>query len=195
MLVITHRGDRPAPGCHRHGTTPRTLPGLVYGKLCPILLLKQRWLHPDGTTTHDRPVWESPRCGYALDVVVLTLHTWLLAADGLHATDWPWDDSEHPSRRTVQRWAAALGTDADAWLHQARRRILDHVAPRPLEDLLPAGGIPPPEGARLRQSQGAVADASKLRDVVWLLKNAAQALCIPLRALLVVARWRWTRKP
>lgn len=193
MLVLFHTAPRPGPGWHRHGTTSKTLPGLIGGRLLPIRLDKQRWLHVETRRTlHDRPAWDSPHAGYALDVVVLTLVAWLMSRRGLHAVDWPWDDAEAPSRRTVQRWATALAPLAERWLQHTRLRLIEHVAPRPLEDLLPAGGIPPPVGARLRHQNGVVS-AGQLRDVTWIIQNAAQALSIPIRALLVVARWRWNR--
>jgi len=196
VLEVFYTDERPGPGWHRHGTTSKALPGVVGRHLVPVRLSKQRWLHVEtGRTRHDRPAWDSPNAGYALDVVVLTLCAWLVTSRGLHHIDWPWDDAERPSRRTVQRWAAALAPRAPDWLQVSRKHLIDHVAPRPLEDLLPTAGIPPPEGARLRSSQGAVVSATQLRDVVWLHNHAAQALSIPIRALLVVARWRWTRKP
>lgn len=194
MLELFHADPRPGPGWHRHGTTTKSLPGVTGRRLLPIRLLKQRWLDAaTGHTRHDRPVWDSPHAGYALDVVVLTLHAWLLSQCGVHLVDWPWDDTDRPCTRTVQRWAAALAPHADDWLQRSRERLMHHVAPRPLEDLLPAGGIPPPEGARLRNRQGDTAAPSKLRDVVWLLENVAQAQSISIRTLLVVARWRWAR--
>lgn len=190
MLAVPFSDARPGPGWHRHGTTDKTLWILRAGRPTPIVLQKQRWLHvASGTTRHDRPVWDSPRSRYGLDLVIATLGAWLLATAGLHAVDWPWDDPR-PARRTAQRWAAALGPLAEDWLQASRKRILDYVAPRPLEELLPAGGIPPPRGARSR-CQGGVAMTSKLRDVIWLHENVARALSISIRQLLVVARWRW----
>jgi len=190
VLVLHHEGRRPGPGWHRHGTTSKFLFVVDEGRLRLVLLRKQRWLHvASGTTRHDRPFWDIPRHAFAMDVVVLTLAAWLVAGAGLHNTDWTWT-KPRPARRTVQRWAARLAPHADAWLQQARERILDFVAPRPMEELLPAGGIPPPRRVRAF-SQGNVLMAGKLRDVVWLLKNVAQSLSIPLLKLLGVARWRW----
>lgn len=195
MHVIRFGGERPGPGWHRHGTTAKTIPLFAAGRVFRLLLLKQRWLHkPTGRTRHDRPVYDAPGFQFGFDVVVVGLAAWLVGTVGLHGVDWPWDD-DGPSGRTVQRWAARLAPFADDWLQTSRTRILDYVAPRPLEDLLPAGGIPPPEGARLRSSQGAVVPASQLRDVVWLHEKAAQALSISIRQLLGVARWRCTKKP
>ena len=189
VLVLRHEGPRPGPGWHRHGTTPKLLLLVDRSWLRPVLLLKQRWLHvATGTTRHDRPVWDIPGHTFAMDVVVLTLAAWLVDGPGLHATDWPWHHPR-PARRTVQRWAAHLAPHADRWLQHARGHVLDFVAPRPLEELLPAGGIPPPGRVRTRIRDGAT--AWQLRDVVWMLKNVAHSVPIPLLELLGVARWRW----
>lgn len=190
MLELRYAEDRPGPGWHRHGTTVRWLWIVHDGRLQRLRLYKQRWLNTaTGGTRHDRPFFDPPRYSYGLDAIILTLATWLLSNRGLHAVDWPWA-TERPARRTVQRWAAFLAWHADSWLQESRSRILDYVAPRPLEELLPAG-IPPPRGVRLRTSRGNVHSAGKLRDVVWLHKKAAQALGITVRLLLGVARWRW----
>jgi hypothetical protein len=195
MLVVRYSAERPGDGWHAHGTTSKTIWLVFVRRLRPVLLLKQRWLEVStGKTCHDRPHWDTPGHRYGLDVVVITLCCWLLVPVGLHAVDWPWD-APQPARRTVQRWAAALAPLAADWLQTARERILDYVAPRPLEELLPAGGIPPPEGARTRTSQGGVQPARQLQDVIWLHENVARALSIPLRQLLGVARWRWPKKP
>lgn len=194
MLKIFYRGARPGPDWHRHGTTSKTLQTLVDGGLGTIIVLKQRWLHvPTGRTCHARPVWDSPNSRYSLDVVVLTLYAWLLSSQGLLCTSWPWSDEECPARRSVQRWAARLAGHASDWLACSRRRLIEYVAPRSLEELLPTGGIPPPTGARMCNSLGDVVTGFALRDTVWLLKHIAQALSIPLRKLLIVARWRWPR--
>lgn len=195
MHVIRFGGERPGPGWHRHGTTAKTIPLQVSGRVVRFLLLKQRWLHKaTGRTLHDRPFYDAPGFQFGFDIVVVGLAAWLVGSVGLHAVGWPWDD-DGPSCRTVQRWAARLAELADDWLQTSRTRILDYVAPRPMEDLLPAGGIPPPEGARLRSSQGDVRQAWPLRDVVWLHEKAAQALSIPIRQLLGVARWRCPKNP
>ena len=195
MLVVEICFERPGEGWHAHGFTSKTLLVLRGTELVPILLKKQRWLHvATGTTRHDRPLYDRPGAMYGFDVVVLTLAVWLVGAVGLHRADWPWDDDK-PARRTVQRWTARLAPLAVEWLQTARERFIDHVAPRPLEELLPAGGIPPPEGARSRQAKKPSTAACQLRDVVWLHENVARALSIPLRSLLVVARWRWPGKP
>jgi hypothetical protein len=191
LLDVQHRGERPGPGWHAHGITAKLLIVVNDGALLTLRLAKQRWLHVDtGTTTHDRPVWDRPRARYALDVVVVALATWLFSDHGLHNTDWPWND-DRPSTRTVQRRRRALRPHAESWLQHSRLRFLDYVAPRTLEDLLPAGGIPPPEGVRKQAPVKRVANASKLRDVLGMHRSLAQGLCIPFRKLLVVARWRW----
>lgn len=192
VLVLHHQGLRPGADWHRHGTTPKILLFVDQGRLQPVLLLKQRWRHvSSGTTRHDRPFWDVPNQRFAADVVVLTLAAWLVAGNGLHHTDWPWA-SERPARRTVQRWAAHLAPHAGRWLQHTRERILDFVAPRPLEDLLPTGGIPPPRRVRAFSQENV--HACKLRDVVWLIENVAQSLSILVADLLGVARWRWPSK-
>ena len=195
MLTVPHRGSRPAPGWHAHGTTPKLILTILDDRLELVLLLKQRWLHvATGRTVHDRPVYDIPGSPFGLDVVVLIFGVWLLGDVGLHGISWPWDNSERPSRRTVQRWRAHLAPHADDWLQQSRLHIIRHVEPRPPEDLLPTGGIPPPGAVRRRRTEGDSSHACRLRDVAWILKNVALALHIPVRSLLVVARWRWPRK-
>ena len=193
MRVVYHCGERPGPDWHRHGTTDKFLWVIVGFRLRRWLLRKQRWRHRiTGKTRHDRPWYDVPRHRYGFDVALVVLAAWLLTDAGLHAVDWPWSD-DRPATRTVQRWAAELAPHAGTWLQASRQRLVDYVAPRPLEDLLPAGGIPPPRGARSRSSQGDAVQARQLRDVVWLHENVARALCIPLRLLLGVARWRWPK--
>lgn len=194
MRVVTYEDERPGPGWHRHGTTDKTIWVLVNWQLRRWLLRKQRWRHVEtGQTRHDRPWYDVPGHRYGFDVTIGALAAWLVSEAGLHNLPWPWT-APRPSTRTVQRWAAGLAPHADRWLQRSRTRIVDHVAPRPLEELLPAGGIPPPRGARSCSSQSDFAtDASKLREVTWLHENVARALCISLRQLLGVARWRWTK--
>jgi len=195
MLTATHRDLRPGPGWHAHGTAAKLILTVVDDRLERVLLLKQRWLHvATGRTLHDRPVYDIPGSPFGLDVVVLVLGVWLLGDVGLHAISWPWDNTARPSRRTVQRWRAHLAPHADDWLQQSRLHILRHVEPRPLEDLLPTGGIPPPGAAWRPKGPGDTSTACRLREVAWILKNVAPSLCIPVRSLLVVARWRWPRK-
>lgn len=188
-VTIAYGGDRPGPGWHAHGTTSKRIWVIHDDRLCRCTLLKQRWLHvASGATRHDRPAWGLPNAPYGLDVVFFVIGLWLLASTGLHHVRWPWsDDRPHP--RTVQRWAAQLAPDAARWEHAIRAAILEHVAPRHLEEILPAGGIPPPEG-RARRSRDS-ADACQLRGGAWLLKEAARSLSISIRSRLVVARRRW----
>lgn len=192
MRRIRHSDARPGRGWHKHGVTSKRV-WLVFDRRLEVVVLdKQRWLHvATGTTRHDRPVWDIPGHTYGLDVVVVVLATWLAGADGLHRAPWPWPQ-ERPARRTVQRWHAALLPHAGAWLQHARVQILDYVAPRHLEEVLPAG-IPPPRG-RTRGQEGAL-PARQLRDVTWIHHAVARALCIPLSRLLGVARWRWPSEP
>ena len=193
MLVVDFCFERPGEGWHAHGFTSKTLLVLRGPELVPILLKKQRWLHvATGTTRHDRPFYDRPGGRFGFDVVILALAVWLVGAVGLHRADWPWDDDK-PARRTVQRWAARLAPHALDWLQTARQRFIDHVAPRPLEELLPAGGIPPPEGARSRSSHGDSSPASSETSSGF--PKTQRELSIPLHYFLVVARWRWPEKP
>ena len=161
---------------------------LVDGGLAVVRLRKQRWLEvATGATQHDRPAWDVPRSPYGLDVAFLLLCTWLSGPDGLHSFSSPWPD-ERPARRTLQRWLRRLAPRASQWLQAIRLALLSNVAPRPLEDLLPAGGIPPPE--RGRHQQPLSAEAWALRDGGWLTKVAPEQ-GITGRSLLVEARRRW----
>ena len=151
---------------------------------------KQRWRHRQtGRTRHDRPAWDLAGSQYGLDVVFFVLGCWLLAATGLHATDWPWPN-ERPARRSVQRWLRRLAADADTWLQAVRLATIERAAPRPLEEIIPTGGIPPPEGRT--RCHRVHADAGKLRSVARILESAAQSLSISIRSLLVAAQRRWT---
>lgn len=189
---IRHCGVRPGPEWHAHGVTGKrvwVLVGLSPPRLTQMQLLKQRWRHREtGRTRHDRPAWDVPGSPYGLDVVFCVVGCWLLASTGLHATPWPWPD-ERPARRTVQRWLGRLAEDADTWLQAVRLALIELAAPRPLEEFLPTGGIPPPEGRT--RCHRVHAPACKLRGVAWLLESAAQAPCISIRSLLVAAQRRW----
>jgi len=188
-----HRDVRPGPEWHAHGATSKlvwVLASLSPPRLTRVRLLKQRWRHRQtGRTRHDRPAWDLAGSQYGLDVVFFVLGCWLLAATGLHATDWPWPD-ERPARRSVQRWLRRLAADADTWLQAIRLATIELAAPRPLEEILPTGGIPPPEGRT--RCHRVHAPACKLRGVAWILESAAQALSISIRSLLVAAQRRWT---
>jgi len=171
---------------HVHGWTTKTLL-VLDGRTKPlltILLVKRRWLHvPTGTTVHSSPCWDLPYRRFGLDVIVLALALWMFGELGLHKLVLPWQLSP----RTLQRWARALGPHARAWLQTSRVQLLRHVAPRPLEEALPAGGIPPPAARFVDRDSF----AWPLRDVVWTHEKVALSLSMPIRQLLGVARWRW----
>ena len=153
------------------------------------MLKKQRWQEVSTKrTVHDRPLWELAWSSSTIDVVFLTLTAWLLSKDGLHRVAWPWSD-EPPSRRTAQRWLERLRPDALRWQHAIRLAVIDRLAPRPLEEFLPTGGIPPPKGRHTSQESAAV---WQLHSGLWLLNRAAQQLGIPVSTLLVEARRRLT---
>jgi len=188
-----HRDVRPGPEWHAHGVTTKrvwVLASLSPPQLARVELLKQRWRHREsGRTRHDRPAWDVPGSPYGLDVVFFVLGCWLLAVTGLHATDWPWPD-ERPARRSVQRWLRRFAQDADTWRQAVRLATIELAAPRPLEEILPTGGIPPPEGRT--RCHRVHAPACKLRGVAWFLESAAQSFSISIRSLLVAAQRRWT---
>lgn len=182
--------ERPGEGWHAHGVTLKRVWVVDGDRLRRIRLYKQRWLHVEtGATVHDRPAWDVPGSPYGLDVVFVVIGVWLLGAVGLQQTQWPWR-SENPARRTVQRWAVRLAPDAPRWLAAIRLAFIDLAAPRPLEEFLPTGGIPPPKG-RLEHFTN-TATASQLTSSAWLLKTGAQELSKPFRTLLTEARRRWT---
>lgn len=188
VLVLQHPGDRPGPisDWHIHGWTTKDIL-VLDGRTQPLLtvrLVKRRWLHvSNGETVHSRPVWDLPFRRFGLDVVVLALAMWLFGELGLHQLQLPW---LRPQPRTLQRWAQALGPHATSWLQQARAQFIDLVAPRHLEEALPAGGIPPPAARFVHRDSF----AWRLRDVVWTHENTARSQRMSIRQLLCVARWR-----
>ena len=188
---MIHRGDRPGPGWHAHGVTKKWILVLAGGGLVPARVLKQRWLHVDtGTTMHDRPPWDLPWSSSSIDVIFVVLAAWVLGADGVHRARWSCH-SEHPSPRTAQRWLARIVAEASSWRHAIRVALIDLLSPRPLEEIVPTGGIPPP-GKRWRHSKPeAVQAVGQLHDGLWLLTRGAEILSIPVRTLLVEAKARW----
>lgn len=189
VLVITHPGERPGPitDWHIHGWTTKDLL-VLDGRTAPLLtvrLVKRRWRNvATGETVHSRPIWDLPFRRFGLDVVVLALALWLFGDHGLHRLRLPW---LRPQPRTLQRWARALGPHARRWLHEARPRLIELVAPRHMEEALPAGGIPPPAARFVHRDSF----AWRLGDVVWTHEKTARSQCMTIRQLLCVARWRW----
>lgn len=184
-------GKRPGDGWHAHGWTTKGLWVVHHDGLVWLTLRKRRWLQVEtGTTCHSRPHWDCPHSPYGLDVAFYVLGAWLLAVRGLHHVAWPWSPQhpERPARRTAQRMLQRLAPDADRWLHGLRLALIDMVAPRPIEEILPAGGIPPPEG-RSHVTQRS-AHAGKLRGAAWIAKYGVQSFSISMRRLLGVARRR-----
>lgn len=187
---LVFRGDRPGPGWHAHGTTEQRVTVLHADRLVDVDLHKQRWLEvATGHTVHDRPHFTVPWSRHGLDVVLVAVAAWLLGGVGLHRADFPWQ-ADRPDRRTVQRWLHRLRPDSLRWHVAIRKALLDRLAPRPLEEILPTAGIPPPGGCA-RFSSGSV-EVWPLRSGLWLAVEGARALDIPVRTLLVEARWRWT---
>ena len=188
-LLVHHHGERPGGvhDWHVHGWTSKTLL-VLDGRTEPLLtivLRKRRWRHvPTGVTVHSSPCWDLPYRRYGLDVIVLALAFWLFGEAGLHTLQLPW---LRPQPRTLQRWARALGPHARSWLQAARTQMIRLVAPRHLEEVLPAGGIPPPAARFVDRDSF----ACRLGDVVWTHEKVALSLPMTIRQLLVVARWRW----
>lgn len=188
--VLDHSEARPGPRWHAHGSTRKDLWVVDDGRLRRVRLRKQRWRNADtGATCHDRPAWDVPGSPFGLDVVFVLIGVWLLATVGLQRVDWPWT-TERPCRRTVQRWAARLAPQAARWLAAIRLACIELAAPRPLEETLPTGGIPPPTG-RVRHYQN-TATARQLKSSAWLITSMAHPLYMPIRTLLTEARRRWT---
>lgn len=138
-----YRGDRPTSDAVRHGFTNKTLTVLHGRRLFQIEVSKQRWLWPDGHTSHDRPAEDVGWSRYGLLVAFASVWAWLSSPGGLAHVSWPWEDDERPSRRSVQRWLACLLEDALAWQAAIRSTVVDALAPRLIDEWFPAG-LPPP---------------------------------------------------
>jgi len=182
-----YRGPRPGEGWVGHGTTPKTLRVLHGGVLQELVVHKQRWLHPDGHTVHDRPPRDVHWSRYGLLVVFRAVWTWLNTDRGLHHVVWPWGE-ERPSRRSVQRWLARLLPDGLRWQQAIRQVVVDHLAPRPLEEEYPTG-LPPP-GGLARWSKETAHRVGELARGLTLLMTAPLSN-IPRSTLLVEARRRF----
>jgi hypothetical protein len=190
-VIMDYAEERPGEDWHAHGVTLKHL--WVLGERKQRLvgrLRRQRWLRAvTKESRHDRPAWDVPNSAFGLDIMFVLLNVWLGGLVGLLHAQWPWT-ALRPSRRTVQRWAARLAPDAGPWLVAIRLACIELAAPRPLEENLPTGGIPPPVGRSRRHSNPA--SASQLRCSGWILQSVARALCMPIRTLLTEARRRWT---
>ncbi|MCP4239189.1 MAG: hypothetical protein GY772_01370 [bacterium] len=89
-----------------------------------------------------------------------------------------------PSRRTAQRWRAGLLTKAQEWMHCIRLALINRLVPRPLEELFPLNGVPPPTPLRARSD----VPFRHLRDALWLLFEGARRSNLSVHTLLVAAR-------
>jgi hypothetical protein len=191
IIETVFEGERPGQGWHAHGWTSKRLWVVHLDRLVRLTLHKRRWRQFEtGITCHSRPSWDVPHSPYGLDVVFYVLGAWLLAVRGLHHIAWPWSQQhpERPARRTAQRMLYRLAPHADRWLLGLRLVLTDIVAPRPLEKILPTGGIPPPKGCTHITQRSA--SAGKLVGAVWIADCGVQSLCISMRRLLGVARRR-----
>lgn len=182
-----YRGARPSGACHAHGFTAKTLTVLHRDQLQRVVVYKQRWLWPDGTTTHGRPPQDISWSRYGLLLVFGAVWTWLSSPVGLHHTAWPWR-ADRPARRSVQRWLARLLENALAWQVALRGAVVDALVPRLIDEQFPAG-LPPPGGiARWRADPAR--RVSLLADGLGLLENRT-VLDEPIRnAVLAEARRR-----
>jgi hypothetical protein len=189
-LVTTYRAARPGPGWHAHGTTAKTVRIWEDSRTIHIRVLKQRWLHVEtGRTRHDRPPWDLLWARSGVDVVFLVLGAWLLGPHGVHRAETPIDPPPVP--RTAQRWLDRIRRQAASWHQAIRLALIDLLSPRPLEEIVPVGGIPPP-GRRWRTPKSETVNAvSQLQHGLWLTTRGAEVLPIPVRTLLVEAMARW----
>ena len=181
------RGPRPDRDWVGHGYTRKTLSVLHGGRLCRLVVHKQRWRGPDGQTVHDRPPRGVGWSRFGLLTVFATVWTWVNAPRGLHHVEWPWGE-ERPSRRSVQRWLARLLPDGLRWQQAIRQVVVDHLAPRPLEEKYPTG-LPPPGGLARWSKETAHRVAELARGLTLLM--TAPSLNIPRSTLLVEARRRF----
>ncbi len=181
------RAARPGADWVGHGYTVKTLTVLHGGVLHEVPVHKQRWRGPGGVTVHDRPPRDVAWSRYGLLTLLTAVWTWLDADHGLHHLAWPWGQ-ERPSRRTAQRWLARLLPDALAWQQAIRDVVVDHLAPRPLEEKYPTG-LPPPGGLARWREEAADAVGQLGRGLALLM--TAPLNSIPRSTLLVEARQRF----
>ena len=127
----------------RHGFTCKTLTVPHGVRLFYVEVDKQRWLWPDGHTTHDRPAEDIEWSRYGLWLVFGAVWAWVSSPRGLSHVSWPWDDDDRPSRRTAQRWLSRLLEDALSWQAAIRSAVVDALVPRLIDEWFPAG-LPPP---------------------------------------------------
>ena len=184
-----YRGPRPDPACHAHGVTSKQLPVLMSDRVVELEVFKQRWLWPDGHTTHDRPPQDVSWSRYGLLVVFSAVWAWLSSERGLHHVAWPWG-GERPSRRSVQRWLSRLLEDGLAWQQAIRSSVVDGLVPRLMEEQYPAG-IPPPGGLGRFKENGPRVD--QLCKGLALLHSRSMPIPSYPSALLPEARRRFER--
>ena len=186
LQTIEHRGSRPGPGWHRHGWTVRTLTIRIGRRLQRVLVKKQRWRHvATGKTLHDRPAWEFRWASATIDVAFHAVATRLQTAIGESKEPVPRSAATGPpSDRTVLRWLNRLRADALAWQHAIRLAVINRLVPRPLEEILPPGGVPPPAELRYRLDR----PTEQLVAAVWFLVEATHHVDVAAHTLLVEAR-------
>jgi hypothetical protein len=80
--------------------------------------------------------------------------------------------------------------DAIDWLQVLRHTLIDLLAPRSIEEILPTG-IPPPGGCARWRGQGSLRAVGQLLLGLELSKDGARMSNIPSRALWTEAHGRW----
>jgi len=191
---LYHAGERPGPDWIGHGSFPRLLHVLALDGLKRATLHKQRWKRRepvDGLprTCHSRPPDDLAQVWSCAAVVALSLWSWLDAEAGLHTHEAVLPElSEHPSRRTRQRWLARALPLAMATQQALRRATIERSEPRPVEQLFESGLSPPRRRWRDPSSVWTLETG-----LAYLLKGAV-ALDVTIPRLLAEARGRWHRK-
>jgi hypothetical protein len=77
-----------------------------------------------------------------------------------------------------------------AWLVAIRQAAIDLLSPRPLDEIVPMGGIPPP-GQGARQKSSDPQQDTHLVEGIWILNEVAQQQSIEIRTVLAEAKARW----
>jgi hypothetical protein len=184
-------GERPGERWHAHGTTARWMWILRGGRVCRVLLRKQRWKDREaGGTVHNRPPDDVEGLRVCTLLLTLKLWSWIGRPEGLRRRREVFDGLPRVgSSRTLQRWLRWACPLALRTQQAIRAEILERSEPRPLESLFP-GGLSPPWPEKKRWSDPA--GVRMLRGALLLLLGGAGRLQVPAARLLAGARGRWT---
>lgn len=190
-----HRGVRPGPDWHAHGTCRRKLFVLTAKGVTRVVIHKQRWKRREAITglqrtCHSRPPDDLAQVWSCATIVLLSLFFWLDADSGLHTYEAPMEAlDDFPSRRTTQRWMARAHPLGMATQQALRRALIERCEPRPLE-LLFEGGLPPPStGCARRWSEPE--SVWQLGTGLTLAVHGSLHLHCPTPRLMAEARGRW----